>query len=366
MLKVKFLISIENELFSDRETVDDRTSFLDKSYKKLIKKNNTFLPSKEENTISNQYLDETKFISYSRKIELVGVIENLKNKSNSVICITGKAFEYFLKHYRDENNLKNKFIKEKERLKSVSISDNDDKYKNLFNQLGDLLIEKCKIFSRMQPNNKVDLINFLKEKTNSIVGMCGDGANDCGALITSDVGISISHKKYQNRITAHFYSDNDSIKCIEIILRNGRACFENSVIIFKFLILNSIIQSSSILLLFSIGSSDYSRNQYLYIDLFATLFTSLFTSKYFNFKNRTGACQILKKDSLNNSILGKNFLFSIIGQSCIQIVSQIVFFIYFLEKRINIVIVSFSNYLQKENSADLKNNVSLQGSVKII
>ena len=44
----------------------------------------------------------------------------------------------------------------------------------------------------MNPYDKVDLVNFFKENKLSIVTMCGDGANDCGALKTADAGISLS------------------------------------------------------------------------------------------------------------------------------------------------------------------------------
>jgi cation-transporting ATPase 13A3/4/5 len=131
----------------------------------------------------------------------------------------------------------------------------------------------------MQPNNKVELVNFFKENKENIVAMCGDGANDCGALLCADIGISISHKKSTN-ITAHFYSEDDSISCVEMILKNGRACLENSVIICKFMIIYGIVQNCSIISLYSIGSSDLTNYQYLYLDCFTVLINCLVGSKY--------------------------------------------------------------------------------------
>ena len=151
-----------------------------------------------------------------------------KNVSITVKHDIKKMMENFkLNNYRIESQLYTKI----EKGKKIEIKV-DDEFCTLFRDLAKLMIEKGKIFSRMQPNNKVDLVNYFKEKKENIVAMCGDGANDCGALLCADIGISISHKKGTN-ITAHFYSENDSISCVEIILKNGRACLENSVIIYN-------------------------------------------------------------------------------------------------------------------------------------
>jgi cation-transporting P-type ATPase 13A2 len=44
----------------------------------------------------------------------------------------------------------------------------------------------------MSPLDKEWLIDSLQEVLQEQIGMCGDGANDCGALKTADVGISLS------------------------------------------------------------------------------------------------------------------------------------------------------------------------------
>ena len=190
------------------------------------------------------------------------------------MCLTGKALEYILRNYYYECQLNTKV----EKGSKIEIKVENDEHSTLFRDLAKLMFERGKIFSRMQPNNKVELVNFFKEDKNNIVSMCGDGANDCGALLCADIGISISHKKSSN-ITAHFYSEDDSISCVEIILKNGRACLENSIIICKFMIIYGIVQNCSILLLFSIGSTDFTNDQYLYINFFAVLLNCLVASK---------------------------------------------------------------------------------------
>ena len=214
-------------------------------------------------------------------MKLKEYIESLKKNPKSIICFTGKSFNYILKNFREELKIENTLSILERTLKKIKIQKKEIscEISTIFSELSDLIRDKGKIFTRMKPNDKVELIKFLKETDSSIVAMCGDGANDSGALIHADVGISISHiKNYKH--AAHFYSNEDSISCLEYIIKNGKACYENNVILYKFIFMYSIIQNTSKMILLYYNQSDFSNNQYFYQDFFISFISILTASKY--------------------------------------------------------------------------------------
>jgi Mg2+-importing ATPase len=54
----------------------------------------------------------------------------------------------------------------------------------------DKVVKHCKIFAKLTPKQKGDVIMSLKRQ-DEVVGMLGDGINDCIALRVADVGISV-------------------------------------------------------------------------------------------------------------------------------------------------------------------------------
>jgi len=82
-----------------------------------------------------------------------------------------------------------------------------------------------------------------------IVGMCGDGANDCGALKTANVGISLSEAEAS--IAAPFTSKVQDISCVITLLRYGRAALATSFQCFKYMALYSIIQFCTLTIVYA-------------------------------------------------------------------------------------------------------------------
>ena len=129
----------------------------------------------------------------------------------------------------------------------------------------------------MNPNDKTKLVQlFKKQDPNNIIAMCGDGANDCSALISADVGISL--KSRENIImTSHLMAKTKSISIINDILNIGKACYENSTIILKILLIYSEIKTASRCLM-KRKNDNMTKDQYFYIDCIIILFGCLLMS----------------------------------------------------------------------------------------
>lgn len=95
--------------------------------------------------------------------------------------------------------------------------------------------------------------------------MCGDGANDCGALKAAHAGISLSEA--ESSVASPFTSKNPNITCVLDIIKEGRAALVTSFGIFKYMASYSLCQFISVMILYSIDSN-LTDIQYLYIDLF--------------------------------------------------------------------------------------------------
>lgn len=95
--------------------------------------------------------------------------------------------------------------------------------------------------------------------------MCGDGANDCGALKAAHTGISLSNN--ESSAASPFTSKVQDIRCILDVIKEGRAALVTSFTLFKFMALYSLTQFISILILYSVDCN-LTDVEFLYIDLF--------------------------------------------------------------------------------------------------
>ena len=78
------------------------------------------------------------------------------------------------------------------------------------------IIVRGTVFARMSPNQKQCLIEGLQE-LEYCVGMCGDGANDCGALKTAHAGISLSEAEAS--VASPFTSKIADVTCVPKLIK---------------------------------------------------------------------------------------------------------------------------------------------------
>merc|ERR1719171_2771876 len=92
-------------------------------------------------------------------------------------------------------------------------------------ELADLLL-RIRVFGRMLPDQKVQVVNAHQAK-NFVVGMCGDGGNDCAALRAAHVGVALSDS--EAAVVASFSSSgrSTSIKAMVQVVKMGRACLSS-------------------------------------------------------------------------------------------------------------------------------------------
>ena len=215
--------------------------------------------------------------------------------STSIICISGNTFNLIL----------------------TRMKNNRTQYNHTsLNLITNVLSRKGKIYYRMLPEHKSNLISFLQSYNNNIVAMCGDGANDCRAFMTSDIGIAINQSTTSTLIS-HFYTSKDSITCVITIISNGRACFENKIISIKFMILYSIIQITSVLFL-NIESQSMNDHQYLFTDLFFILIPMIIAVS-------TMPSKSIAKLKPPKIIVDCYFVYSVLGQIALQVGSHVMY-----------------------------------------
>ncbi|KAK2504289.1 hypothetical protein MC885_010922, partial [Smutsia gigantea] len=131
------------------------------------------------------------------------------------------------------------------------------------------------IFARMAPEQKTELVCQL-QKLQYCVGMCGDGANDCGALKAADVGISLSQAEAS--VVSPFTSSMASIECVPMAIREGRCSLDTSFSVFKYMALYSLTQFISVLILYTINTN-LGDVQFLVIDLAITTTVAVLMSR---------------------------------------------------------------------------------------
>ena len=174
-----------------------------------------------------------------------------------------------------------------------------------------MILKYCSIYARMAPEHKTMLVDSLRHEEFTVL-MCGDGANDCGALRAADVGVSLSTEEAS--IAAHFTSRTPDISCLIKLLREGKSALVTSIQTFKYMMIYSMVQFVAVTLL-TIYNSYLSDWQFLTSDLFIIFPLAYFISK-------TGAYDKLTRHQPTGDLISFPIIFSIFVQTAIVFIFQ--------------------------------------------
>jgi cation-transporting ATPase 13A3/4/5 len=246
---------------------------------------------------TNLQIEDIKEARYNES-EIFNIdIENVpldphNTEDEIVIAVSGSTFEAIY-------ILKNKYLETK--------NDNLKIYYEIFR----FILQHGYIYARMSPDHKTMLVESLR-KEKFTVCMCGDGANDCGALRAADVGVSLSIEEAS--IAAHFTSNIPDISCLIKLFREGKASLVSSIQTFKYMMIYSLIQFISVTLL-SIFNSYLTDNQFLVPDLFIIFPLAVLIA-------RTGAYHKLTHHQPTGALISVPIISSILIQTTIQFIAQ--------------------------------------------
>ncbi|KAJ2688406.1 hypothetical protein IWW39_002235 [Coemansia spiralis] len=177
------------------------------------------------------------------------------------------------------------------------------------------MLMRAAVYARMSPEQKAEMIEQMQE-LGYITGFCGDGANDCGALKSADVGLSLSEAEAS--VAAPFTSRIDNITCVTRLLKEGRCSIATSFGCFKYMALYSMIQFTTCCLLY-VYNVNLTDGEYLYVDLFTILPVAICMDRARPFKRL-----VPKRPSA--SLTSKKVLASLLGNVALVIGFQIAMF----------------------------------------
>ena len=130
--------------------------------------------------------------------------------SNSQLCVTGNAFNKLFEGKVEEiSDLKKQFL------------------------------DCSTVYARTKPNDKAKIV-MVYQHTGKTVSMCGDGANDCGALKQADIGLSLSQAEAS--ISAPFTSQVTNITSMVELLKECRAGLATNFSLFNIMASYSLTQ----------------------------------------------------------------------------------------------------------------------------
>ncbi|KAL3664992.1 hypothetical protein V7S43_010167 [Phytophthora oleae] len=134
------------------------------------------------------------------------------------------------------------------------------------------LVGRTKVFARVRPHQKTWIVETLMTRHGACVAMCGDGANDCGALKAAHVGLALS--KDDAALVAPFTSRSLRVSDAVELLREGRGALSAAFVAFRYMVVYSVVQVTLSATMNGLHSQ-MSDSQFLFDDLVVVFILSL-------------------------------------------------------------------------------------------
>ena len=143
-------------------------------------------------------------------------IQTLHDASINTIMITGDNKNTALEIAKQLNIASN----ESEVISGIQLDEMDEK--SLANN-----INKYKVFARVSPENKVDIVKAF-QKNGNVVAMTGDGVNDAPSLKMANIGVSMGISGTDvSKSASDMILMDDNFSTIEKAVKEGRGIFNN-------------------------------------------------------------------------------------------------------------------------------------------
>lgn len=250
-------LSCEIEEKNINKSIDNKSSTIDDNISSSIDNSNIIdVRNKNKSKKEKESININEYMNIN--IDLTD-LPFQKDEEDIAFAISGKTFEILY-------NVNEKY----ESLQRGENNDESPEIKNNFIHFHEafrLILRYCSVFGRCSPDNKTQLVQSL-QKEGFMVLMCGDGANDCGALKVADVGVSLSQEEAS--IAAEFTSLNPEISYVINILKEGKCALVTSVEIFKYMIAFSLTEYFAMTLMMFSGTF-LTDGECIIIDLFVSL-----------------------------------------------------------------------------------------------
>ena len=177
----------------------------------------------KENCSNDEKLENMTFITLISfldpiRIEAKDAVETCKKAGIKVIIITG---DHTLTAYAIAKDLN--IVND---MNEIATGTDIDEYLDKGEKSYDEFVNKTKVFARVTPHQKLEIVNSLK-RNGEFVAVTGDGVNDAPAMRASNIGIAMGSGTDVAKETGSMIITDDSFLSIVAGVEEGRYAYDN-------------------------------------------------------------------------------------------------------------------------------------------